>query len=184
MFHCQFRAWNSKSNDSFIANKRSGRGMVRQWDIVMVRINAADSVAHPAVILSRDEVCTDERRKRVNVLYGSTHRPAETIPTLAVRLNGADGLHGTLFDCSHVYTVEKAKFIETAGRVSRERRKQIGRKILQAYRLPISQKKAPSRFGDGADNFRAYSRGSRARPLRSRTSACPGSSAGDRRPLG
>ena len=54
-----------------------------QWDVAWARINPGDSDEHPAVIVSREEVCADERKALVNVLYGSIKRPS--------RLKGGDG---------------------------------------------------------------------------------------------
>ena len=45
---------------------------VRQWDVVRVRINPNDRDEHPAVVLTCDEFCTDDRRLLLNVLYGTT----------------------------------------------------------------------------------------------------------------
>jgi mRNA-degrading endonuclease toxin of MazEF toxin-antitoxin module len=110
--------------------------MTSQWDIVRVRINPEDRDEHPAIVLSREEACRDERRRSLNVLYGTTRRPADGIPQLAVQLNGADGLErATLFDCAQIYLVQKAKISGSMGRVSSERRRQISRKIAEAFRL-------------------------------------------------
>jgi len=112
--------------------------MFSQWDIARIRINPEDRDEHPAIILSRDEACRDERRRLLNVLYGSTRRPAEGVPELAVQLNGADGLdRPSLFDCAQIYLVQKAKIGPVFGRVTPERRRQIGRKLVMAYRLPL-----------------------------------------------
>lgn len=48
---------------------------LRQWDVVKVRINPTDRDEHPAIILSADEIAGG-RADRVNILYGSTKRPA------------------------------------------------------------------------------------------------------------
>lgn len=50
---------------------------LRQWDVVKVRINPGDRDEHPALIISADEVCASA--PRVNVLYGSTHRPGQPV---------------------------------------------------------------------------------------------------------
>jgi len=55
-----------------------------------------------------------------------------------VLLNGADGLdHPTLFSCAHFYQIDPAKIAGRFGRVAPERRRQIGRKIVAVYRLPL-----------------------------------------------
>jgi len=109
-----------------------------QWDIVKARINPNDLTEHPAVVLSREEFCADEKRRTVNVLYGTTRRPALEPHILDVVLNSADGLeHATLFSCGHFFTIPKEKISTVMGRVAFERRRQIGRKIVEAFRLPL-----------------------------------------------
>jgi mRNA-degrading endonuclease toxin of MazEF toxin-antitoxin module len=110
-----------------------------QWDVVKVRINPNDRDEHPAVILSPDELCANPHKAKLNVLYGTTRRPADGgAGEFAVTLNGADGLeHPTNFDCSYVYTIDRARISMRMGRVAHERRRQIGRKIIATFRLPM-----------------------------------------------
>jgi mRNA-degrading endonuclease toxin of MazEF toxin-antitoxin module len=111
---------------------------LHQWDIVKVRINPDDADQHPAVIVSREEFCSDPKRRTVNVLYGTSRRPASVADLLEVTLNGADGLErSTLFSCGHLFTISKEKISSVLGRVAPERRRQIGRKIVEAFRLPL-----------------------------------------------
>jgi mRNA-degrading endonuclease toxin of MazEF toxin-antitoxin module len=113
-------------------------GELRQWDVVKVRIRPEDRDEHPAVVISCDELCGDAHRTALNVLYGTTRRPATSADSFEVTLNGADGLERpTLFHCGHLYTVDRRKVTTTLGRVSTERRRQIGRKIVACYRLPL-----------------------------------------------
>lgn len=110
----------------------------RQWDIVRVRIRPDDRDEHPAVVLTCDEFCADERRHALNVLYGTTRRPSVTPEPYEVTLNGADGLERpTLFNCGHLYTIDRRKISAVTGRVTPERRRQIARKIVATYRLPL-----------------------------------------------
>ena len=112
--------------------------VLHQWDIVRVRVNPQDRDEHPAIVLSREEFCTDAKRRTLNVLYGTTRRPAAAVGALEVVLNGADGLEGaTLFSCGHLFTISKEKVFSVVGRVSVERRRHIGRRIVEAYRLPL-----------------------------------------------
>ena len=109
---------------------------MHQWDLVRVRINPRDRDAHPAVVLSCEEDCLDPHLLRINVLYGSKRAPADRLESWQVQLNGADGLDvATAFDCGLFYLVDKAACSPTAGRVSLERRRQIGRKITEILRL-------------------------------------------------
>lgn len=111
---------------------------VCQWDVVRVRLRPEDRDEHPAIVLSCDEFCADERRLVLNVLYGTTRRPAETPEPYEVTLNSADGLdRATLFSCGHLYTVDRRKITAVIGRVVVERRRQIGRKVVATYRLPL-----------------------------------------------
>ena len=109
-----------------------------QWDIVKVRRNPNDRDEHPAVLISPPEVCADEKKPRLNVLYGTTRRPGFVPQGHEVPLNSADGLeHMTLFSCAHIYTIDRARISARLGSVAHERRRQIGRKIIATYRLPM-----------------------------------------------
>ncbi len=109
-----------------------------QWDVVKVRINPGDRDEHPAVILSREEICADDRKALVNVLYGTTKRPADQKSETEVQLNSAEGLErATLFSCAHIYTVHRGKISQHLGRVAVERRRQVARAIVSLYRFPL-----------------------------------------------
>lgn len=111
---------------------------IAQWDIVRVRINPADEDEHPAIVISADEFCADPNKTQINVLYGSTRRPAVPPRPFHVVLNGADGLdHPTVFSCGHFYTIDRRKITAHLGRVTPERRRQIGRRIVGVFRLPL-----------------------------------------------
>ena len=111
---------------------------LHQWDVVKVRINANDRDEHPAIIISPEEQCVIPYKAKLNVLYGTTRRPARDDSGYAVTLNGADGLeHQTNFDCSYIYTIDRSKISAHLGSVAHERRRQIGRKIIATYRLPM-----------------------------------------------
>jgi hypothetical protein len=113
--------------------------VLTQWDVVRVRILPEDRDEHPAVLISPPEVCADPQKRRVNVLYGTTRRPAQAARAHEIILNGADGLdHATMFSCAHIYTVERALITARLGEVSRERRRQLGRAIVATYRLPLA----------------------------------------------
>jgi hypothetical protein len=111
---------------------------LHQWDVVKVRINPEDRDEHPAVVISPEELCCDPRKTKLNILYGTTKRPSEAPRPHEVVLNGADGLeHLTLIGCAYFYGVDRRKITGTMGRVTAERRRQIGRKIVASYRLPL-----------------------------------------------
>jgi len=72
------------------------------------------------------------------VMYCTTARPGVATSPCEVALNGADGLERkTLVSCEHIYTVPKAALSAVIGRVALERRRQIGRIIVQSFRLPL-----------------------------------------------
>lgn len=111
---------------------------IHQWDVVMVRVRPEDRDEHPAVMLSREEWCRDEKHRFVNVLYGTTRRPASGAAPLDITLNGADGLErATLINSEHVFSIPREKITTVVGRVTPERRRQIGRALVQAFRLPL-----------------------------------------------
>ena len=110
---------------------------MHQWDVVRVRISAKDCDLHPAVIISCEEDCRDSMFLRVNVLYASKKPPAAGLQSWQVLLNGADGLDfRTAVDCGVFYLVDKSACSLPVGTVSYERRRVIGRKIIEILRLP------------------------------------------------
>lgn len=111
---------------------------IAQWDLVRVRINPGDRDEHPALILTADDLCVDPAIYQINVLYGSTRRPAAPLKPTQFVLNGADGLeHATVFTCSHIYSVDRRKIASVMGCVSPDRRRPLARKIIAAYRFPL-----------------------------------------------
>jgi hypothetical protein len=112
---------------------------VHQWDIVKVRINPEHRDEHPAIVISPEEICADEQQLRLNVLYGTTRRPGDSLRVHEAALNGADGLdHAALFSCAFVYVIDRRKIGAVVGRVSAIRRVQLGRKIVAIFRFPLS----------------------------------------------
>lgn len=102
----------------------------RRWDIVFVRVDERDSVGHPAVVLSSDDVMSDDRQQRFNVVVGTKKQAAESARSHQVILDEADGLRfPTLVDCSLVYVARKASVIRPGGSVTVHRRRQIQRAI-------------------------------------------------------
>ncbi len=109
---------------------------LRQWEVVKVRINPQDRDEHPALVISADDVCASA--PRVNVLYGTTRRAGQTARPHQAVLNGAEGLdHATLFSCGHFYQIAPGAVTGRYGSVGPVRRREIARKIIAAYRLPL-----------------------------------------------
>ena len=109
---------------------------VRQWDIVKVRINANDRDEHPAIVLSPAEVACSPRVDRINVIYGSTRRPAQELRPGEILLDEADGFdHLPVFDCLLFPVVKKAAISAVVGHVSFERKRHLHRTLVAALRL-------------------------------------------------
>ena len=109
---------------------------IRRWDIVRVRINANDRDEHPAIVLSTSEVASSPRVDRINVIYGSTRRPAQELMPGEILLDEADGLdHLTVFDCLLFPVVKKAAISAVVGHVSTERKRHLHRTLVAALRL-------------------------------------------------
>ncbi len=103
---------------------------LHRWDIVFLRVDEKDLVGHPAVILSSDDVLSDDRQQRFNVVVGTKKQTAEAARNHQVILDEADGLgHPTLVDCSLVYVARKASVLRSTGTVTVHRRQQIQRTI-------------------------------------------------------
>lgn len=109
---------------------------LRQWDVVCVRIHAADRDEHPAIVLSPAEVASSPKIDRVNVLYGTTKRPAGGLLPGQILLDEADGCdHPTVFDCLLFPVVKKAAIVAIIGHVSTERRRHLGKTLASVLRL-------------------------------------------------
>ncbi|MGH7945134.1 MAG: type II toxin-antitoxin system PemK/MazF family toxin [Opitutaceae bacterium] len=108
---------------------------LRQWDVVKVRINPNDRDEHPAIILSPNELASS-RADRVNILYGTTKRPAAPLLKGQILLDEADGCdHLTVFDCAFFPVVRKSAITARLGKVSANRRRPLHQTIAAALRL-------------------------------------------------
>ena len=110
---------------------------LRQWDIVMFPFSKERR--HPAVIISIDEICQNSDIEEVNALLcasaavNSGPKPTEEV------LDQSDGLDWkTLVRCDKIHLLPKARFDDNKGRVTPERRRRIGRKIVETFRLPLA----------------------------------------------
>ena len=89
---------------------------------------------HPAELVSHPDRCA--RAAVVNVLYCTSQRQSRPAQENEVVLNSADGLDWETFCvCDHMYSVETGQLKRKRGRVTRERRRAIRRKLIQLYRL-------------------------------------------------
>lgn len=109
--------------------------VLRQWDVVRVRVNPHDRDEHPAIILSPNEVTTG-RPDRVNIIYGTTKRPAAELLPGQILLDQADGCdHLTVFDCAFYPVIKKSQIAAKLGSVSAHRRRQLHQTIAGVLRL-------------------------------------------------
>ncbi|MDB6007374.1 MAG: Transcriptional modulator of MazE/toxin, MazF [Prosthecobacter sp.] len=107
---------------------------MKQWEIYLYPFTAEGS--HPAVIISNDERCDNPHYPHVNALLCTTLRAARPAKKNEVILNGSDGLDWpTAVRCDVIYLLPKNLFQGRRGEAARERRRAIGRKIMECYRL-------------------------------------------------
>jgi hypothetical protein len=72
----------------------------------------------------------------LNVLACSKRVPGDSVKPHQVVLNGADGLEfQTTVDARFLYVIQKEGVSEIIGRVSQERRRSVGRKVIEVLRL-------------------------------------------------
>lgn len=106
---------------------------LRRWDVIFVRAEEKDTVGHPGVVLSHEDLLENPRFLRFNVLMGSKKIPAQSPAPRQVLLNGADGLDFvTAIECDFVVVARKIAVLRRVGTVSLERRREIQRKV-RAY---------------------------------------------------
>jgi mRNA-degrading endonuclease toxin of MazEF toxin-antitoxin module len=93
---------------------------------------------HPAVIISNDERCINEDLEYLHALICTSARLNREAKKNEVTLNAADGLDWkTAVPCDVIYLVPKLEFRERGGKVSPQRRAEIGRRIAETLRLPM-----------------------------------------------
>ena len=109
---------------------------MKQWDIWSFPFTEG---AHPVVIVSPDEICANADFREVNVLFCATHRPINRAPKgFEVILDETDGLNWrTAVRCHKLLFVPKAILTNHLGSVSLLRRREVARKIVEVFRLPI-----------------------------------------------
>jgi mRNA-degrading endonuclease toxin of MazEF toxin-antitoxin module len=85
---------------------------------------------HPAIVISEDSRVANN--PQVNVLLCSTKEARRAAGPTEVILDRADGLDwATLCKCDLIFAVEKAQLSNQRGDVTRERRREIARKVIQ-----------------------------------------------------
>jgi mRNA-degrading endonuclease toxin of MazEF toxin-antitoxin module len=110
--------------------------MSQQWETWMTRGDEQDAHGHPLIVLSNNESCAAANRASINVLFGSTKRPAIGNRPFEIVCDEADGFEKpTVIDCSRIYFIAKTKLGRQLGTVSRARRVQACRKIAEVFRF-------------------------------------------------
>lgn len=109
---------------------------MKQWDIYSYPFSEGD---HTAVILSPDEQCANSDIPEVNVLFCASHRPLSRPPKrFEVLLDETNGLDWkTAVRCHKILLVNKSQLKVSLGQVSQARRREIGRKIVEVFRIPL-----------------------------------------------
>jgi mRNA-degrading endonuclease toxin of MazEF toxin-antitoxin module len=110
---------------------------MRQWEIYLFPFR--EEKAHPAVIISNDERCSNPDLEYVNALICTSARLNRVAKSNEILLNAADGLDWkTAVRCDVIYLLPKADFRELRGKVAPVRRVAISRKIAETLRLPLA----------------------------------------------
>jgi|SRR5438093_4532760 len=109
---------------------------MKQWDIYTYAFREGE---HPAIILSSDEMTENPDIGDVNILFAATCRPVTRHPKRhEIMLDEADGLDWkTAVRCDQIILVLKTALRHHRGFVSHQRRREIARKIIEVFRLPI-----------------------------------------------
>ena len=110
---------------------------MRQWEIYLYPFDREQ--VHPAVILSGNERCLNSDLEAVNALICTTARLNREPKRHEVILDESDGLDWrTAVRCDVVYLLPKAGFAERRGMVSSLRQREIARRLVEVWRLPIA----------------------------------------------
>ena len=109
---------------------------MKQWDIYSFPFPEGE---HPAVIVSPDEQCLNSDVPEVNVLFCASYRPLTRPPKrFEVMLDESDGLDWkTAVRCHKIVLVSKTQLTVLRGHVTQARRREIGRKLVEVFRIPL-----------------------------------------------
>ncbi len=108
---------------------------MKQWDVCQY---AFEHGAHPCVVISPPDLAENPEIQAVNILQCSTHRANRPPYENEVMLDKEDGLDWeTLARCDRIHLVLRSDLKSVRGCVIPERRREIGRKIIQIFRLLV-----------------------------------------------
>ena len=106
---------------------------MRQWEIWDWEFPHGK---HPAIVISPEDRCRNSDILTVNVLGCSSRRASRTAEIHEVLLNQDDGLDWeTLCRCDVMFLATKAELTRKRGAVTRERRREIGQKVIRLFGL-------------------------------------------------
>jgi len=107
---------------------------LQKWDILEVQVSPEHRDRHPVVLISPPGVI--DNYPQVNVLMGTTKRPAEDLRRGRVLLDEADGLdHLMAVNCLFMHSISTEDLTQASllGQVSEKRREAIRRLLAQAF---------------------------------------------------
>ncbi|MEW6304706.1 MAG: type II toxin-antitoxin system PemK/MazF family toxin [Verrucomicrobiota bacterium] len=108
---------------------------LQQWDVVLYPYPAPVG-PHPAVIISPNSMAGNPDHKVLNALVCTSVRLNRSVHPNEVALDEADGLDWrTACKCSLVTSLDREKITLKKGHVTVERRRQIGRKVIELFGL-------------------------------------------------
>jgi mRNA-degrading endonuclease toxin of MazEF toxin-antitoxin module len=110
---------------------------LQKWDILEVQVSPEHRDRHPVVLISSSSVIANY--PQLNILMGTTKRPAQDLRRGRVLLDASDGLdHLTAINCQFMHSIatEDLQRAPLLGHVSENRRETILRLLTQAFILP------------------------------------------------
>ena len=106
---------------------------MKPWDIYHWQFPHG---THPAVIISPLARCENPAIETVNVVGCSSKKAQRSAEVHELILDQEDGLDWpTLCRCDVLYLARKTELLHKLGSVTRERRRQIGKKIITLFEL-------------------------------------------------
>lgn len=109
---------------------------MRQWDIYLYSFE--EEQPHPVVIVSNDELCTNNDIHYLNGLLCVSVRADRPLKRREAALDQANGLDWkTAVRCDFIHTLHKNRFRDHRGRVTETRQMELLRKMRFCFRWPL-----------------------------------------------
>jgi mRNA-degrading endonuclease toxin of MazEF toxin-antitoxin module len=104
---------------------------VNQWETYQWQFPHGD---HPCVLISPQDRCNNPNIHTVNVIGCSSHRAGREALAAEVLLDESDGMDWpTLARCDVMYLAEKSELKRRRGKVTAERRRAIGARVIRLF---------------------------------------------------